>query len=78
VISGNASVGSTLTATASISGVAKSFMWLRNGMPIWYASGSRYTLTSLDAGATISVYVTYIKPGYSTEYAESNEIALPQ
>ena len=36
------------------------YQWLRNGDPISGATGSSYVLTAADAGATISVRVSYI------------------
>lgn len=69
-VTGTLKVGSVLTAhTGSWSPKPKSFKyrWLRNGVSISGATGSRYRLTSKDAGKKISVKVR----GYRTVGAES-------
>ena len=62
-ISGEAKVGSTLTATITDSdGVAADkvqYQWQRDGQPITQANGKTYTLTPDDAGHKISVQATY-------------------
>ena len=62
-ISGEAKVGSTLTATVSdgddFAAGKVQYQWLRDGQPIDKANGSTYTLTSDDAGHKISVRATY-------------------
>ncbi|MFC0035197.1 glycosyl hydrolase [Cardiobacterium valvarum] len=62
-LSGEAKVGSELTATISDSdGFAADnvqYQWLRDGNPIAKANGKTYTLTSDDAGHKITVRATY-------------------
>ncbi|WP_314889526.1 right-handed parallel beta-helix repeat-containing protein, partial [Cardiobacterium hominis] len=62
-ISGEAKVGSTLTATVSdgddFAADNVQYQWLRDGNPIDSANSSTYTLTSDDAGHKITVRATY-------------------
>ena len=67
LISGNFSVGSTLTANApAIGGVTTTvaYQWQRNGIDIATATGKTYVLVAADLGAFISVKVTYSASGY--------------
>jgi hypothetical protein len=68
-ITGDASVGSTLTAVAGTWGpvpVALSYAWTRDGTVIAGATDSTYTLTNDDAGAIIAVEVTGSEPNYTS------------
>ncbi|WP_298639590.1 glycosyl hydrolase family 28-related protein [uncultured Cardiobacterium sp.] len=62
-ISGEAKVGSTLTATVSdgddFAADKVQYQWLRDGQPIDQANGKTYTLTQDDAGHKITVRATY-------------------
>ncbi|WP_311336681.1 glycosyl hydrolase family 28-related protein, partial [Cardiobacterium hominis] len=62
-ISGEAKVGSTLTATVSdgddFAADKVQYQWLRDGNPIDSANGKTYTLTQDDAGHKITVRATY-------------------
>ena len=62
-ITGEAKVGSTLTATVTDGdGFAADnvqYQWLRDGQPIDKANGSTYTLSKDDAGHKITVQATY-------------------
>jgi len=68
-IAGTPRVGNTLTATTGTwtpAPVALSSSWLRDGVAIEPAqTGSTYSLTEADLGATISVAVTGTKSGYT-------------
>ena len=62
-ISGEAKVGSELTATVTdadkFDAANVQYQWLRDGQPIDKANGSTYTLTKDDAGHKITVQATY-------------------
>ncbi|MYD33189.1 MAG: hypothetical protein F4W98_04840, partial [Acidimicrobiales bacterium] len=65
VIMGTAQVGSPLTVdTTRITDGDRlgdfSYQWLRDGDPISGATGSSYTLTAADAGARISIRVSFV------------------
>jgi len=88
-ISGEAKVGSTLTATITDSdGVAADkvqYQWLRDGQPIDKANGSTYTLSKDDAGHKITVQATYKdnaghdenpQDSITTEAAATNKIQV--
>ena len=67
-ITGTVRIGSTLSAWAGTWSPVPDYRivtWYRNGQPIPYATGSRYTLTTDDAGAAISVSVTGQKSGFT-------------
>jgi hypothetical protein len=73
-ISGDARVGSTLTARPGMwkpHGVKLSYQWLRSGSPIPGATGSHYRLVDADAGSTLTVSVTGSKSGYASASAVS-------
>ena len=73
-IKGKAQVGKTLTAVAGTWGpapVALTYQWLRNGVPIAGATGSKYKLKNKDKGKKISVRVTGAKAGYTSATATS-------
>ncbi|MDR1790597.1 MAG: hypothetical protein LBR20_02880 [Propionibacteriaceae bacterium] len=80
-ISGTATVGSTLTAVTTgwtPSNVTLYYQWYRNGTPIAGATGSTYTLTTADLGASISVAVSGGHNDYapvSTAAAISGQVA---
>ncbi|WP_298046573.1 hypothetical protein [uncultured Cardiobacterium sp.] len=88
-ISGEAKMGSTLTATITDSdGVAADkvqYQWLRDGQPIDKANGSTYTLGKDDAGHKITVQATYKdnaghdenpQDSITTEAAATNKIQV--
>uniref|UniRef100_UPI0028E9B6A7 family 16 glycosylhydrolase n=1 Tax=Cardiobacterium hominis TaxID=2718 RepID=UPI0028E9B6A7 len=62
-ISGEAKVGSELTATVTdadkFDAANVQYQWLRDGQPIDKANGSTYTLSKDDAGHKITVQATY-------------------
>ncbi|MDO9397548.1 MAG: hypothetical protein Q7T71_13455 [Herbiconiux sp.] len=69
VISGAATVGSTLTVRPGTWGpapVALTPQWKRDGASIPGATGTSYVLTNVDAGTAITVTVTATKAGYPT------------
>jgi len=74
-VAGTVVVGQVLTAEVAgwSDGVAFSYQWLRDGTPIGGATGSTYTLTAADAGATISVAVT----GSLAGYPSASETSVP-
>lgn len=66
-ISGNAVVGETLTVDAGTwapDDVTLAYQWLRDGKPIDQATGTGYTLSVADLGATISVSVSGTRTDY--------------
>jgi len=78
VISGNASLSSTLTvAVGTWTPTPDSFTysWLRNGTAISGATSSSYVLGNSDIGAKISVKVTAVKAGFTSASAASAETA---
>ncbi len=73
-ITGTPIVGSTLTSTngtwypsLTSGGINVSRQWLRNGIVIPGATGTSYTLTNADAGATIRVRVIAARDGMQEE-----------
>ncbi|WP_025134054.1 hypothetical protein [Leucobacter sp. PH1c] len=77
-ISGSAVVGTTLTSSVSgwkPGGVALKYQWKRNGAAIAKATGSRYTLTSADAGKKITLSVTGALTGYTSRTVTSTATA---
>ena len=78
-IAGTLAVGSTVKAVAG-SWTARtgfSYRWLRNGVPIAGATGSRYAVRSGDAGAQLSVKVTGRRTGYGTATVMSVAVSVP-
>jgi len=73
-ISGAAKVGSTVTAKPGTwtSGTTMKYQWYANGAAIKGAVKSTFTLTSAQAGKSISVKVTGSKSGYVTVSKTSN------
>lgn len=57
-ISGNPTVGNTLTAVLGIGWTATGYQWTRDGANISGATSSTYTLTSPDATHSIGCSVT--------------------
>ena len=82
-ITGEAKVGSTLTATVTDGDgfVADNvqYQWLRDGQPIDQANGSTYTLSKDDAGHKITVQATYKdNAGHDeTPTSETTDIPTP-
>ena len=75
-ISGEAKVGSDLTATVTdADGVPETvqYQWLRDGTPIGGATGNSYTLQAEDAGHKISVRATYRDNAQHDETPTSSE-----
>ncbi len=73
-IKGKAVVGKKLTAVPGTWGpapVTLTYQWLRNGVPIKGATGSKYKLKGKDKGKRISVQVTGAKAGYTSTSATS-------
>ena len=73
-ISGTGQVGRTLTVSAgtwSVSSPTLAYQWNRNGTPIDGATGTSYTLTAADAGASITATVTAAADGYATATVET-------
>ncbi|MEO6470859.1 MAG: CHAP domain-containing protein, partial [Aeromicrobium sp.] len=65
-IAGTPKVGSTLTVTAGTwkpSGVALTYQWFSDGVPVFLATATQYAITSEDLGHVISVRVTGTKTG---------------
>ncbi len=73
-IKGKAQVGKTLTALPGTWGpapVTLTYQWLRNGVPIAGATGSKYKLKNKDKGKKISVKVTGARSGFTSASATS-------
>jgi hypothetical protein len=69
VLSGTASVGKVLTASAGAwtpAPVTLTYQWTRNGIAIAGATSTTLALTAADKGKTIAVKVTGTKTGYTT------------
>ena len=81
-LSGNATVGETLTATISdANGVPTSdvqYQWLADGAAITGATSSSYQLTQAEAGKHISVRATYTDNANFAENPQSTETAAVQ
>jgi 5'-nucleotidase len=78
-ITGNARVGSTLTAsggTWSADDVTLAYQWNRAGAPIQGATASTYKLTAADAGAAITVTVTATAEGSLPGSATSDPVTV--
>ena len=74
LISGDAVLGQTLTATVADWDpipTSYSYQWLANGKPIKRATGSTYVVGTKDVGKRITVRVAGIKSGYFTEVETS-------
>lgn len=68
-IAGTAKVGSKLTAkagTVSKKDAKLTYIWLRNGKPIFQQNRNTYTLTAADLGKKISVDAQYTHKYYNT------------
>jgi uncharacterized protein YjbI with pentapeptide repeats len=77
---GVSNVGSILTAVAGVwdSGVALTYQWLRDGIPIAGAISATYELTSADYSHQVSVSVTGSSTGYisSTQTSSASTVTL--
>jgi alpha-tubulin suppressor-like RCC1 family protein len=75
-ISGEATVGSSLTALPGIwdSGATFSFQWLRDGLGISGATSSKYTLQEIDDAKLVSVRLTVEKLAYLTVTVDSESV----
>ncbi|PJJ55588.1 3',5'-cyclic AMP phosphodiesterase CpdA [Compostimonas suwonensis] len=74
-ITGEATVGETLTAAAGdwgVPDVAIGYNWLRDGEPVADAAAASYTLTDADLGAHMSVTATATAPGYEPKSVTSD------
>lgn len=79
VISGSASVGSSLQVTAGswLPAATKiRYQWLRQGAPIPEATGSSYTLRALDAGKDLSVTVFASAQGFNEGATTTAAVAV--
>ena len=76
-LSGTAIAGETLSASVEdpdgFDQNKVSYQWLANGIPLSDQTGSSFTLTDEQKGATIRVSVTYVDSEGNTEGATSNE-----
>ena len=67
-IDGTLAIGATLSLTTgsySITGVGRTYQWLRGGTPIQGAINATYTITSADSNAKLSAQVTASATGYT-------------
>jgi 5'-nucleotidase len=81
VISGQARVGRTLTAsdgTWSVLSPTLAYQWNRDGVPIPDATGASYVGTGADAGADLTVTVTASKEGNGDGTATSAATSIPK
>ena len=70
-------VGATLTSAAPIfepADATTTYQWLRNGQPIYNATGATYTLTASDFAIGISLRVTAKRAGFDDTVTVSNVI----
>lgn len=77
-VSGTATYGSTLTATAgswNTKGLSFGYQWLRDGQPIAGAGAATYQVVRADVGHRLSVTVTAAKQGSAPGSATSAETA---
>jgi hypothetical protein len=78
VISGDAKVGKTLTATSTVTTTPAAStttgQWLRDGVAIASATGPTYVLTGADLGATLTYRQTDARSGYDQAVSTSNAI----
>ncbi|WP_156367485.1 hypothetical protein [Arthrobacter sp. Leaf69] len=65
VVTGNAVVGSVLTATWKAAPKAATYTWFRNYMPIRGATAATYKLTAADKGSVIMAVAKVKVPGSS-------------
>ncbi|MEV7648803.1 S8 family serine peptidase [Arthrobacter sp. NPDC089319] len=77
-ITGNAKVGNSLKATAGpwTLGTTLKYQWLRNGSPIYRATGINYALTATDVGKSIKLRISGAKSGYATAARESAAVSV--
>ncbi|WP_377466302.1 choice-of-anchor M domain-containing protein [Populibacterium corticicola] len=77
-ISGNAKVGSTLTAKATATPTADkfSYQWLVDGKAVAGATRSTYVVAAGDAGKKLSVKVTASKSGYTAKTVTSTQVSV--
>src|SRR3954454_708992 len=77
-ISGDAAVGSTLTANPGQwdSGMAFTYQWKRDGVAIDGATGKTYLSATADVGHAITVAVTGSKLGYDTTTVTSDPVTV--
>jgi hypothetical protein len=69
VVTGTLKVGQTLTATVAAwtpTPDTTTWQWFANGLSIFNATGTTYTLTTAEMGKRIQVVVTRSKAGYAT------------
>lgn len=78
VISGSATVGTTLVASVAAwdSNVSRTFQWQRDGFPISGAIETTYKLKTDDNGHTITLLLTGIAPGLPAISRTSNSIGV--
>jgi hypothetical protein len=78
VISGDAKVGKTMTATSTVTTTPAAStttgQWLRDGVAIASATGTTYVLTGADLGATLTYRQTDARSGYDQAVSTSNAI----
>lgn len=76
VITGTPTLGHTITSTAGTwqSGVTLHDQWKRNGVAIRGATTHRYTVTSADAGKSITMTITATGPGFATTTRTSTAV----
>ncbi|GAA5137095.1 hypothetical protein GCM10023339_76930 [Alloalcanivorax gelatiniphagus] len=77
VVTGNPQVGSRLTSTVptwNVPNVESTAVWLRNGVPIDFATGSEYVVQGADVGASLSVRWTGRSTGRADGVTVSNAV----
>ncbi len=71
-------VGAELNATPPVwnqTDVVTSYMWLRDGVPLWSSTGATYTISPDDVGKAISVRATGKKPGFPDGTSTSSPVS---
>jgi len=73
---GSWSAGGTTDSGVAASGVAFSYQWNSDGIPIPGATTAAYLTTSTDVGSTVDVSITGLKPGFSATTVTSKGVPI--
>ena len=76
-ISGTPATGNTLTLNAQVpSGTKATYQWLRGSKLIAGATGSKYKLTPLDVGSSLSAKITLTRSAYTSSSTTSAAVKV--